>query len=153
MGTWLPRRLSLKGRVEVCTVYVFPLIHYRLAVLPLTQARRLSLHQSLGRPKAKGRWSVDRSAFNVHAIVVWVSLIWRATDLLKNLHTWADPSRGEAVWTRKASRILASSQIPRLKFDVSWEAKHCFSANVVRPFVTFLGPVTFHSLGKNYIGN
>ena len=26
VGTWLPRRLSLKGRAEVCTVYVFLLI-------------------------------------------------------------------------------------------------------------------------------
>ena len=37
--TLLPRRLSLKGRAEVCTVYVFPLILYRLAILSLPKAR------------------------------------------------------------------------------------------------------------------
>ena len=46
VGTWLPKRLSLKGRAEVCTVYVFPLIVYRLAVLPLPGAHRLALQQS-----------------------------------------------------------------------------------------------------------
>ena len=32
---WLRRKLSLKGRAEACACYVFPLILYRLAVLPL----------------------------------------------------------------------------------------------------------------------
>ena len=49
VGTWLPRRLSLKGRVEVCTVYVFPLIHYPLAILPLPGARPMALQRSLTR--------------------------------------------------------------------------------------------------------
>ena len=49
VGIWLSRRLSLKGRAEVCAVYVFPLILYRLAVLPLPEARRLALQQSLSR--------------------------------------------------------------------------------------------------------
>ena len=31
---WLRRRLTLKGRAEVCAVYIFPLILYRLSVLP-----------------------------------------------------------------------------------------------------------------------
>ena len=47
VGTWLPRRLSLKGRAEACAVYVFPLILYRMAVLPLPKARRLKLQRSL----------------------------------------------------------------------------------------------------------
>ena len=46
---WLSRRLSLKGRAEACTVYVFPLILYRLAVLPLPKAHRLALQRSLSR--------------------------------------------------------------------------------------------------------
>ena len=33
--TWLRRRLSLKGRAEACATYVFPMILYRLSVLPL----------------------------------------------------------------------------------------------------------------------
>ena len=49
VATWLSRRLSLKGRAEACAVYVFPLILYRLAVLPLPKARRLALQQSLSR--------------------------------------------------------------------------------------------------------
>ena len=57
---------------------------------------------------------------------------------------------GDAVWRRKACRVFpALSQIPRLNVNVSREAKHRLSANVARLFVTFLGPVTFHGLGKN----
>ena len=41
VGIWLSRRLSLKSRVEACAVYVFLLILYRLAVLPLPKARQL----------------------------------------------------------------------------------------------------------------
>ena len=43
VGTWLRRSLSLKGEVEVCTVYIFPWIFYRLSVLPLLEAHRLAL--------------------------------------------------------------------------------------------------------------
>ena len=49
VGIWLSRRLSLKCRTEACSVYVFPLILYRLAVLPLPKARRLVLQRSLSR--------------------------------------------------------------------------------------------------------
>ena len=49
VGVWLSRRLSLKGRAEACTEYIFPLILYRLAVLPLPKARQLALQQSLSR--------------------------------------------------------------------------------------------------------
>ena len=47
VGIWLSRRLSLKGRAEACAVYVFPLILYRLAVLPLPKVHRLALQRSL----------------------------------------------------------------------------------------------------------
>ena len=49
VGIWLSRRLSLKGRAEACAAYVFPLILYRLAVLPLPKAHRLALQRSLSR--------------------------------------------------------------------------------------------------------
>ena len=49
VGIWLSRRLSLKGRMEACAVYVFTLILYRFAVLPLPKARRLVLQRSLSR--------------------------------------------------------------------------------------------------------
>ena len=35
VGIWLSRRFSFQGRTEAFAVYVFPLILYRLAVLPL----------------------------------------------------------------------------------------------------------------------
>ena len=68
---WLSRRLSLMGRAEVCAVYIFPLIIYRLAVLPLPKACRFALQQS----HSTGRWSVDTSASNVRATGAWVYLI------------------------------------------------------------------------------
>ena len=49
VGIWLSRRLSLKDRTEACAVYIFSLILYRLAVLPLPKARRLALQRSLTR--------------------------------------------------------------------------------------------------------
>ena len=59
---------------------------------------------------------------------------------------------GDAVWRLKASRTF-----PRLKsdpkVDVGLWAKHCLSASAERLFVTFLGPVTFQGLEKNYIGS
>ena len=61
---------------------------------------------------------------------------------------------GDAVWKRKASRIF-----PRLKSDSKAEGRRkpkgemSFVRECRTAFVTFLGPVTFHGLGKNYIGN
>ena len=49
VGIWLSRRLSLKGRAKACTAYVFHLILYRLAILPLHKAHRLALQESLSR--------------------------------------------------------------------------------------------------------
>ena len=45
----------------------------------------------------------------------------------------------DVVWRRKASRIPPSSQIPKLKVDISRRAKHRLSANAVGSFVTFSG--------------
>ena len=52
---WLRRRLSLKGRAEVCAVYIFPLILYRLSVLPLPKVHRAALIRSLFKLLWKGR--------------------------------------------------------------------------------------------------
>lgn len=35
VNSWLPRKLSLKSRAVACATYIFPLILYQLAVLPL----------------------------------------------------------------------------------------------------------------------
>ena len=156
VGIWLSRRLSLKGRAEGCAAYVFPLIFYRLAVLPLPKAHRLALQRSLSRLLwgVQGRWSVGRSVSNVHATGVWVCLIWRATGLLKDLHIWAESWRGtQCRDERRVGLFLASTQTQRLMVDEGLWAKHCLSASAERPFVTFLGPVTFHGLRRNCIGN
>ena len=54
VGTWLRRQLSLKGRAEVCAVHIFPLILYRLSVLPLPKDHRAALIQSLFKLLWKG---------------------------------------------------------------------------------------------------
>ena len=55
VGTWLRRCFSLNGIVEVCAVYIFPLIFYRLSILPLVKAHRLALQRSLSRLLRGGR--------------------------------------------------------------------------------------------------
>ena len=49
VGTWLWRWLSLKGKAEVCTMYIFPLIRYCLSVLPLPKNHQLALQWSLSK--------------------------------------------------------------------------------------------------------
>ena len=156
VGIWLLRRVSLKGRAEACAAYVFPLILYRLAVLPLPKAHRLALQWSLSRllwggarPMVRRQVCIQRTRNGV-----WVCLIWRATGLLKDLHIWAVSWRGTQCGDeRRVGLFLASTQTQRLKIDVGLGAKHCLSASAERPFITFLGPVTFHGLGGNCIGN
>ena len=152
VGIWLSRRLSLKGRAEACAVYVFSLILYRLAVLPLPKARRLALQRSLSRllwggarPMVRRQVCIQRTRNGGLGIPDleshWVDE--RLAYLGRSL-------TGDAVW--RVGLFLASSQTQRLKVDVSLWAKHCLSTSAERPFVTFLGPVTFHGLGKNCIG-
>ena len=68
VGIWLSRRLSLKGRAEACATYVFPLILYRLAVLPLPEY--VGWHFKDPSPdcsgEVQGRWSTGKSVSNVH---------------------------------------------------------------------------------------
>ena len=49
VDAWLRRWLNLKGRVVVCAMYIFPLILYRLSVLPLPKDHRVALQQSLSK--------------------------------------------------------------------------------------------------------
>ena len=157
VGTWFPRRLSLKSRTGACVVYVFPLILYCdwLYFLCLRHVGwRLNNPSSDYSGLAESRWFVDRSASNVRATGVWVCLIWRITGLLKYLQTRADPRRGTLCGDeRRVGLFLASSLTQRLMVDVSRWPKHCLSASAQQPFVTFLGPVTFHGLGKSCIGS
>ena len=65
VGTWLRRRFPLKGRAEACTVNIFPLIFYRLSVLPLPETCRLALQRSLTRLLWGGRRLVVRRQFYI----------------------------------------------------------------------------------------
>ena len=138
VGIWLSRSLSLKGRVEACAAYVFLLILYR-TVLPLPKAHRLALQQSLSRLQMVRRQvCVQRTDLESH----WLDegLAYLCQSLTR-----------DAMWRRKASRTF-----PRLKSDPKTEGRRkplgeALSASAERSFVTFLGPVTFHGLGKSYI--
>ena len=107
VGIWLSRRLSLKGRAEACAAYVFPLILYRLAVLPLPKAHRLALQRSLSR------------------------LLWGGARPRLNSDPKAEGRRrplGEALFVRecrKALRNLLGSS------DLSWPRKELYRELVV----------------------
>ena len=60
VATRLRRRLSLQVRAEVCAVYIFPLIVYRLSVLPLPKDHRVALGKSLFKLLGKSRSSLVR---------------------------------------------------------------------------------------------
>ena len=103
VGIWLSRRLSLKGRAEAFAMYVFPWSFtdwlYFLCLRHVGWRFNNPSPDCTG--EVQGRWSVGRSVSNVHATVAWVCLIWRATGLMKDLHTWADPWRGKQCGDKK----------------------------------------------------
>ena len=121
VGIWLSRRLSLKGRAEACAVYVFPLILYRLAVLPLPKVNRLALQRSLSRllwggarPMVRRQVCIQRTR-NGGLGMPDLESHWLAERLayLGRALTW------DAVWRLKASRTF-----PRLKSDPKAEGRH-----------------------------
>ena len=112
VGIWLLRRLSLKGRAEACTTHVFPLILYRLAVLPLPKARRLALQQSLSRllwggarPMVRRQVCIQRTRSGGMGMPDLESC-W----LAERLAYLGRSLTGDAVWRRKASRTFPSLQ-------------------------------------------
>ena len=120
VGIWLSRRLSLKGRAEACATYVFPLILYRLAVLPLPKARRLALQQSLSRllwggarPMVRRQVCIQRTRNGALGMPDLEShwLAERLAYLGRSL-------TGDSVWRRKASRTF-----PHLKSDPKAEGR------------------------------
>ena len=120
MGIWLSRRLSLKGKAEACAGYVFPLILYRLAVLPLPKARRLALQKSFSRllwggarPIVRRQVCIQRR-HNGGLGMPDLESHWLAERL-----AYLDRSLTEdAVWRRKASRTF-----PRLSSDPKAESR------------------------------
>ena len=120
MGIWPSRRLSLKGRAEACATYVFPLILYRLAVLPLPKARRLALQQSLSRllwggarPMVRRQVCIQRPRNRGLGMPDLEShwLAERLAYLRRSLTV-------DSVWRRKASRTF-----PRLQSDPKAEGR------------------------------
>ena len=104
VGIWLSRRLSLKDRAEACTVY-FPLILYRLAVLPLSKARRLALPRSLyrllwggARPMVRRQVCIQRTR-NGGLGMPDLESHWLAERLAYSVRSLT----GDAVWTRTVS--------------------------------------------------
>ena len=137
VGIWLRRRLSLKSKAETCAVYVFSLILNRLSVLPLPKARRLALQQSLTRLLWRGRGP----------------MVLRQVCIQRTRNGGVGMPDLKSHWLAERlaylELFLTSSQTQKPKADVGRWVKHRLSTNPVRPFVNFL---TFHSLGRNYIG-
>ena len=120
VGIWLSRRLSLKGRAEACAVYVFPLILYRLAVLPLPKAHRLALQRSLSRlvwggarPMVRRQVCIQRTR-NGGLGMPDLESHW----LAERLAYLGRVLTGDSVWRRKASWTF-----PRLKSDPKAEGR------------------------------
>ena len=120
VGIWLSRRLSLKGRAEACAVYVFLLILYRLAVLPLPKVNRLALQRSLfrllrggARPMVRRQVCIQRTRngclgmpdLESHWLAERLAYLGRALT-------------GDAVWRLKAGRTF-----PRLQSDPKAEGR------------------------------
>ena len=120
VGIWPSRRLSLKGRAEACTTYVFPLILYRLAVLPLPKARRLALKQSLSRLLWGGARLMARRPVCIQRTrngglgMPDLESHW----LAERLAYLGRSLTGDSVWRRKASPTF-----PRLKSDPKAEGR------------------------------
>ena len=120
VGIWLSRRLSLKGRAEACATYVFPLILYRLAVLPLPKVNRLALQRSLSRllwggarPMVRRQVCIQRTR-NGGLGMPYLESHW----LAERLAYLGRALTGDAVWRLKTSRTF-----PRLKSDPKAEGR------------------------------
>ena len=99
---------SINGRVEACAVYVFPLILYWLAVLPLPKARWLALQEFLSRLF----WG-DRRTMVCRQVCIQrmrnggLGMPDLESHRLAERLTYLDQSlTGDTVWRQKASRIL-----------------------------------------------
>ena len=120
VGIWLSRRLSLKSRAEACAAYVFPLILYRLAVLPLPKAHRMALQRSLSRlvwggerPMVRRQVCIQRTR-NGGLGMPDLESHW----LAERLAYLGRVLTGDSVWRRKASRTF-----PRLNSDPKAEGR------------------------------
>ena len=117
VDTWLRRRLFLKGREEVCAVYIFPLILYRLSVLPLPKNHRQALQRSLSKVIWWGRRLMVRRQVCCQRLrngglgMLDLETHWFAERL-------AYLGRFLSVW-----RLKASDTFPRLKSNSKAEGQ------------------------------
>ena len=114
VGIWLSRRLSLKARAGACAGYVFLLIFYQLAILPLPKARCLAPQQSLSRllwggtrPMVRRQVCTQRTR-NGGLGMPDLESYW----LAERLAYLGRSLTKDAVWRRKVSRTF-----PRLQSD------------------------------------
>ena len=114
MGIWLRRTFSLKGRAEACAVYVFPLILYRLSVLPLPKAHRLAFQQSLTRLLWRSRRPMVRRQVYIQRTRNGLGMPDLKSHWIAERLAYLDRSlSGDAVW-----RIF-----PRLKSNPKAEGR------------------------------
>ena len=141
VGTWLRRRLSLKGRAEVCALYIFPLILYHLFVLHLPRCHRVTLKQFLSKLLWKDRSPMARrQVYHQHP---------------RN-GVSRDAGSGEplARWkTGQTEPILVEGHGVGTKVESfsSPEVQSRSPASAIWPSVNFLCPMTFLSLERNCI--
>ena len=154
IGTWLWRWLFLKGRAEVCAVYISPLTLYQLYVLPQPKNHWLALQWSFSK-LLWGGWRLI-----VHRQVCCQCLHNGGLDMpgletigsLKDWFTWVDSCQRTQCWDKRwAIPFFTLSQTLKLKVDISLGVKHRLSGNAVRPITTFLDPVTFLGLERSCI--
>ena len=112
VGTWLRKRLSLKGRLEVCAVFIFFILHCFLYFLCLRLISWLCYDPS---PNCFGevedRWSADLSAVNIRA------KLKADVSLGENHCFFANPSQPSWVlWTFSVSEWTVSGLSEGLRF-------------------------------------
>ena len=134
---WLRRRLSLKGRAEVCAGYTFPFILYRLSVLPLPKDHRVALERSIFKLLWKGRSPLVRRQVRYQ----------RPRDgglgkphleshrLAERLAYISQSLTTDAVWSLNV--WVACGWIPRLNAVVGQGMNHRSSSSAAGPFEIF----------------
>ena len=136
--------------MKVWIVYIFPLILYRLSVLPLPKDHRVVRERSLFKLLWKGASPMVRRqvcyqrprdgglgmpGLESHRLAERLAYLGRSLMM-------------DVVWSLK---VRVAFPHLRLKAVVGQGMKHHMSASAAGPFEIFLGPVTFHGLIRCYI--
>jgi len=150
---WFPRRLSLKGRAEACATYIFPLILYRLSVLPLPANRLIALERALfhflwrggrpmvrrqvcsqrpcngglGMPDLAAHRNAERLAFLNRALHTRTAWSRKFRDIFPDLLRRSRCSGGETQFLSECR--VALRRLPESS-DVSWPRRALYRALV-----------------------